>query len=240
MIGHLAILLPYLEQESLYDRLSAHTEMGKWSVGATGIPWYKNHQFVSDSSVLVSMFRCPADTLGDMANTFVSKRASGVTEAIRVRRFENVNPGWTNYLGSGGSVNIIDGSSVTSLPNSGIVFENSRIKVAEILDGLSNTILAGEVTGGLGTPPSVPGTIVNARHSFLQNGMGGSYGYFHDPSGAEGFFSLNLRSMFSSFHRGGTLINFAFCDGSTHSYADETDVIVINSLMTRANSDVAN
>ena len=118
------------------------------------------------------------------------------------------------------------------------MFENSRVTVADVSDGTSNTILLGELTGGLGVPVAIGDpTIVNARHSIMQNGMGGSFGYFGDFPADGGFFSTNRRSMFSSFHNSGSIVNFSFCDGSTRSISSNTERNVMNQLMTRASQD---
>ena len=55
MIGHLAFLLPFLEQDALHKTLEAHATLGDWRIGASGSPWYRNAQFVSDSSTSISV-----------------------------------------------------------------------------------------------------------------------------------------------------------------------------------------
>ena len=112
-----------------------------------------------------------------------------------------------NYAGVFGTLVIEDAPS----NGDGVFFHNSRIRSANIKDGLSNTAFVGERSSRLGSTTWV-GSVAGARESMARivgrtgNVPNDVLGYFED---------------FSSHHVAGA--HFLFGDGSVHILSDAID-----------------
>lgn len=171
-------------------------------------------------SMVVPLFTCPADPRIQTAQ--YSSR-------------DDLTVAFTSFLGVCGQ---------NCLKNDGVLYRNSRTKLADVTDGLSNTLFVGERPpgsdfhygwwyGGRGQPWSSAGDmILGIREPNLELIVPGSpcgpgfYSFgpsrFDDPCGAFHFWSP---------HSGGT--NFAFGDGAVRflSYGARD---VLSALATRA------
>jgi prepilin-type N-terminal cleavage/methylation domain-containing protein/prepilin-type processing-associated H-X9-DG protein len=116
----MAQLLPYVEQESLYDQATA------WS--RAGNPIYNPPNNNPGVAAPVNTWHCPSDPRNPIfEDTF---DWPGQTVAI----------GLTSYLG------VSSGSSadVTIKAYTGCLYKDSNVRFEQITDGLSNTIVVGE------------------------------------------------------------------------------------------------
>lgn len=111
-----AQLLPYLEQDNLQKSISLNLDI-------------RHSANASARVMVIPTFRCPSDQ--PRSDTFAVVNAGGTTLC---------NVAFGNYVGVGGTV------EVTAYPdtNNGVLYRNSQIRIADILDGSSNTIFAGE------------------------------------------------------------------------------------------------
>ncbi|VTT99731.1 Uncharacterized protein OS=Planctomyces brasiliensis (strain ATCC 49424 / DSM 5305 / JCM 21570 / NBRC 103401 / IFAM 1448) GN=Plabr_2514 PE=4 SV=1: N_methyl_2: SBP_bac_10 [Gemmataceae bacterium] len=130
---------------------------------------------------------------------------------------------------SDGVVLPIRNKSYTVDPAQRDVGGNSQVRITDIADGTSNTLLAGECDF---KPAGVPSTY----------GPVWGYGYFYNWTGTAG--GLNVRdggdnakySSFRSEHTGGA--NFVLADGSVQFLRTGTDPTVLAGLGTRAGGEV--
>ena len=136
--------LPYIEQADLYNRYSFA------STATYGNIYYVSANQKLLDNVVVPVFRCAATTLPPLNG--IANNA-----AIRLQK--------ADYIGIGGAVNgLIPGFTETRVENSsgasgccgggivsggGVLFPNSAIKISQISDGTSSTLLLGEVSDWL-------------------------------------------------------------------------------------------
>lgn len=126
-----------------------------------------------------------------------------------------------NYVGVFGSGAIPNGYSA----GDGCFSQNNAVRFADILDGLSNTLLVGEHGSRLDHATwvgAVPGGYRNAARIVSSASRVPN----HVP---------NDLTDFSSFHPGGA--NFVLCDGSVKLISDQIDLAVFRALATRAGGD---
>ena len=130
----------------------------------------------------------------------------------------------SNYLGNYGRVaRSAHGFSISE--NTGIFRPNSKVQIRDIIDGTSNTIMVGEVSGRgayIGSHRS-PGTWAacvenkGGYHLFLrhcQSGVGGEIN-------SESALSNTARDGFGSLHEGGA--HFLLCDGAVRFISENID-----------------
>jgi prepilin-type N-terminal cleavage/methylation domain-containing protein/prepilin-type processing-associated H-X9-DG protein len=129
-----AMILPYVEQSGLYQELGVDRDTffqristGKGPVVRAAETKLKQYMCPSDAGY-ASPGNVHANRHFDDGNGFV---ASGVSGKFR--------PGVSNYVGVQGHLDIVNAGK-----NSGVLFGNSVIRMAEILDGTSNTFMIGE------------------------------------------------------------------------------------------------
>lgn len=202
-------LTPYLDQAPLYDKLDSSNPF-------EGL----EKKFFQQR---IDILRCPADPMPD------------------------VNPlrgdyGTSNYSGNFGTAapprwapgqmsRFWPGQADTPLKTDGMFWLNSNVRIRDIPDGTSNTLLAGErsVTSGAGIWPGV---------------LGNEHEYDQVTDCAPGN-PINSRfTSFSSLHGGGA--NFVLCDGSVRFISEKIesakkpgdDSKIYQHLSTRAGGEV--
>lgn len=235
-------LLPYIEQQQVYERWDFVylDRNSRWpdSPAATEIP----------------MFMCPSDNPEERVTEFTTLPAnSGLTF---VGYYSN-----TSYAGNHGTRNyypysaVADGMLFTTGPSSAPIREQEPVRLKQVTDGLSNTILMGERYNF----DEIFNTI-NPYHRSnllihqwsLWSWSGGFKGTAHltrssnqpinyqTPSycrGASGFSCQDNRLMgWGSGHSGGAM--FSFADGSTRFLNESIATLTLAAISTRAGEEV--
>ena len=226
-------ILPFLEQQNLFEAFPVNTSWGEDMLDASGNPL---------TATVIPAYICPTESSGDW-NEFYFTMGQDVRNAK------------SNYIActgvDAGSGRVFrsfraDGIEGTELvtnhtnPNNeiaapfwGIMRVSSRTNPGEITDGLSNTILIGERSNELGTSVSGArgatwiGTNNNIPFIFPEYSWGG-HGSWEDPIGSliNGF--NKQTAVATSEHPGGAVLSFA--DGSTHFMSENLAVDVLNYL----------
>ena len=209
--GWATYLLPYAEQKNAYNALDLD----------------KNTDSPENATIRetqLGIYTCPSD------------RSTGVFSILSVGPGTVVANAATNsYVANYGAMMVL-----TDAPDAGngVLFRNSKVKLPEITDGPSNTILVGErpalfarvpwvgaVTGGsVRTTPNAP---VYTSAIMPPVTM---------PMARVGMKSLNdpWSEPYDFFTPHHAVANFAFCDGSVHSIRTAVNVTTLQQLATRA------
>jgi prepilin-type N-terminal cleavage/methylation domain-containing protein/prepilin-type processing-associated H-X9-DG protein len=213
--GWAASLLDRLEQDNLKNRFDI-----------TGSMLTTQAQAVTSTPVKV--FLCPSDP---GVSSFQVRDKFGLPLAIVAR---------ANYVGMFGFGEPTDDTG----NGEGIFFNNSKVRIADVLDGLSNTFASGERASTLAMATwvgAVPNGIVK-NLSGVPGSVDGEAGVFavgHTGTVIEGQTpnnGLGYVDDFSSLHTGG--VNFLFADGSVRFISNTIDPVTWVGLGTRAGGEV--
>ena len=160
----------------------------------------------------------------------------------------------SSYGGNAGTRSVLTGGmpDLPRLSKDGVIFVGSGVRLADITDGSSNTLLFGErfhydpeyERQRPAVWPDAPPMAGWGRWGFVANqGASGNISlstpapinYRVPPNG--GFSTMEDRScVFGSGHPGGA--NFAFADGSVRFLSDGTPLPTLQALSTRAGNEV--
>ena len=241
-------LLGYLDQSVLDNHIQQILSGGVSLGGTSSYSDAPAHLYKLDSALegtLLRVLACPADAVALKrypTGLHTYETAEGVIHLQREQTF-------TNYLG-------ILGLDLTK--PSGILYDRSRIKIQDIRDGLSNTLLIGErpvylrahagnwYVGGGSSPNANNGATAGVTASVL--GVREQVGCALCPTdtstdelidGSSHFSSGNVSRTqdcfhFWSFHPNGA--NFLLADGSVHFLGYSADLL-LPALATRAGGD---
>jgi prepilin-type N-terminal cleavage/methylation domain-containing protein len=162
--GWAAYLLPFVEQDNLYRRIDFTRPVG------TGV-----NAGVSQQSLTI--FQCPSDPY---------QQAFPVYDSSFTNPIATVAHG--NYVGCAGWLecfsaatgNVVSGAGDDGLGGvygpggRGVFWRNSRTRIADVVDGLSNTILAGERSGNH-APATWTGAVPGGRCPAWMAGQSSPY-----------------------------------------------------------------
>ena len=203
-------VLPYLEQETTFKQMN-------FNEGAiTGPMSFKT------SAIFVNSYLCPSDPQGD--------ELTAMTNAGQNGDGPNEDCAKTNMAGVADSVDwTCDVNGYPTWKGDGVLFNASRIRFTDVVDGTNQTLLVGEVIGiGPQTYQGFPWVTWDILHT--ANGI--NTAVRNRPSTVWDVTKMS----FSSFHPGGCY--FANCDGSVRFVNDTISQIVLKALTTRSGGEV--
>ena len=207
--GWSVYILRYLEQGAVYD-------VWDWSEEHVT---YGTRSFQAGAN-RIAVFKCPSDPQDETIQTGV-----GFWWNTNVAGIADKDTPWMDPCQ-------MWVSDYSDSPADGMLFNLRGIRVADVFDGTSNTLMVGEITGG--EPGSNDGWIyVNGTlfsTAFGINGPGtipgdGVWNRICDPGDS-----------LSSYHPGGC--HFLRADGSAHFTSENVDAETLAALTTRAGGEV--
>lgn len=199
-------MLPFTEQSAMYNAVN-------WNMT------YRNIENATLASVSLSILNCPSDQTLPQP---ITKGLPGTSWSYDWVTTSTTNPQYfTSYGGNQGtfpgSYYLGQNSKATFFAQqNGVIFNDSFVTIAKVLDGTSNTFLFGEKAKGL-MPRFDPAYGVsdfawnapNYYDTLVDTLYPPNVGTSNSPIKS---FSYYYPVTASSFHPGG--VNYAFCDGS--------------------------
>ena len=214
LIGALPFLLPYLEQEPLWEILNTGLPPGYFSSppAPSTAPWWAYPGPWAAGNNVVPIFLCPsnyAQAAPDQTAALMSYYSSttlGYTLELWYFPF-NTQLGPTNYLGVAGFMGQAQ-DPIWVYP--GVFGDDTRISLTRVSsqDGTSNTLMFGESVGGPNNSPTP-----TYAPTWMGSGALPTYMGLTPPGDWYNF---------SSMHDG--VVNFARCDGSVVAISTGGDV----------------
>ena len=259
--GWASFILPYLEQGNVYNQINFKVGVG---IGVN----------VQVSQTQLPVFQCPSDNNQQNAIIYDSSFTNPIA-TVAHGNYVGCN-GWVECFGNaggnyqsssdGGAAEDGDGAQTgTGWTGNGLFYRNSQIKINQVTDGLSNTIMVGErcathspstwtgaVTGGRSpawmatqpwtgpyTPPAAAPNTGNGTaydNADYNEALVLAHGNrSHTPNADHPNFDPDT---FWSMHPGGA--NFLFGDGSVHFLTTNIDPSTYQWMCTFAGGEVLN
>jgi prepilin-type N-terminal cleavage/methylation domain-containing protein/prepilin-type processing-associated H-X9-DG protein len=223
----MALTMPYYEEGNLYRMADDWAHQG--SIGERYWDVFGQHTNPA-LSIPVKLWQCPSDPRAELVG-------EGVTDLGRT-----VKVAFTSYLG-------VSGVNIHGLDNTGVLYHRSHVRIAEITDGTSNTVMVGE------RPPSFNfdfgwwfagdgyddygsgDSALGAREHKYFNFLRAHYGCNEEKLGLQpGLVSEPCdQAHFWSLHSGGA--NFLLGDGSVRFVSYQFDTI-LPQLCTRSGNEL--
>jgi prepilin-type processing-associated H-X9-DG protein len=219
------MILPQLEQSSLFNAINFSYEYSPWGTGDVhAIP-------VNTTAVAISLlvYVCPTDGLNYWDGARSAAYGGGNT-GIKIPL--------SNYVASAG-VTIRAGSvwpgTACDVADAveGSMYEYDAVRIPQIRDGLSNTLMAGEIGNGVSWLVACVDLVQRVASAGINRAWPTQPGGCPTPAEDNPPLSGPQSSLgFGSYHPGGA--NFAFADGSVKFLKSTTDLRVLSALATRA------
>lgn len=203
-LGHMYYTLPYLEQSQIFSQV--------FDGGRIKVPWYIHPDYDAfQRGALLPVFHCPSQPRSIVQKTLATIHNGTVRILLSPPALS------THYLGSAGQSRYAGRSS-------GIFHSEDGTRAADISDGMSQTLLLGEVAGN---SSFYQPTVTTATHSLFCGGVYtdnlGDQKEAYDIGPAHAF-------RFRSYHTG--IVNVALADGSAKGLRLEIDLKVFHQLGT--------
>jgi prepilin-type N-terminal cleavage/methylation domain-containing protein/prepilin-type processing-associated H-X9-DG protein len=233
----LVMILPYMEQQALFDALKAD----EYAIWAPGNTWQNTHASIIPALAMrPDSYACPSDRIFES----FAQWAHGLPVGT-------VNVAAGSYANVFGTLSPSDLNHRIKFCGDGVFMYARRFRIAEITDGLSNTIFVGETRDGhiLGIDP-MDGVTKALNSNIWSNGnrmqstmrttrtpLNTTPG-FNGGAGVAAEFDNSAVSNggFSSYHPSGA--NFAFGDGHVAFVEDGIDLTTYMTLATRAGDNI--
>jgi prepilin-type N-terminal cleavage/methylation domain-containing protein len=147
VIGWPGLILPYFEEDNRCNQIDALTPNALYVV----MPWRLLAVPHNGNSPLytspIKIFVCPGSELGSLSPDAWNTSNPDINA---------VRQGALHYRANGGSptLGLVQGtwSRHAWYTTSGVIYPNSKVRLTDITDGTSNTLLAGETSSALGRP----------------------------------------------------------------------------------------
>jgi prepilin-type processing-associated H-X9-DG protein len=240
-----AYILPYLEEQAVYDLLDFDLKPGEPQPIWKDKAWAGHDTSWEASGKLVPIFICPTEVNTEKWVDCCSGKGQFVASGV------NTPYDWrlSNMAGVGDSLKAHCWAYQPTHIGNGILYNYSKIGPGKITDGLSQTFLVGEAVSGRGMDQGglevwVGQTWVTRNVSDVHQGINGpgslpggrndSIDPF-DGDGGNRHDEYARENGFCSYHPGGA--HFLFGDGSVQFMSEDTNQLVLYARATRGDGE---
>lgn len=196
MWGWSALILPQVEQQQLHEQMRVTT----WTLRQL----LNQNAWRALVQSPLKVYRCPSDITKDLPTTTPEPTQmynNGPTNCP-----DPYYAATSNYAGVAGIWDL-DEPLINGPDNNGVLYANSSVTMADILDGTSNTFAVGEKNHTCSA-----GVWVGTRNSNGGGNQGNRMVLSRVTVKPNAFWAAGCYEGFSSFHPGGT--QFVMCDGA--------------------------
>ncbi len=229
LTGGLALILPFMEQSNVSNQFADYVSaLNRYpATSSESLIWWNHGTTWAAAQTKLPMFACPSDTMfQDVPDAmwFAMDPTATTMYGWTLGPIEETRGlGTTNYLGVGGYLGKTNG---TYNAWAGVMLpRHSKVTMASITDGTSNTLLFGESTGN--PRQKVVGSI-NAYCWFGNFNMATAWGLA--PQNANWW-------TFSSRH---AIVNFVLSDGSVRGVSKSITNGQLRTFAGKADSEILN
>jgi prepilin-type N-terminal cleavage/methylation domain-containing protein/prepilin-type processing-associated H-X9-DG protein len=217
--GLFVALFPFMEQDALYKQLVLNTYNAQYA---------NCNGDTSPGATAVATLICPSDSqLPPLTGMY--KQYTLALNSYAGCSGDQVNPLDVTYGQYQANPSSLPFFPTVDSFRSGVFYENSKVKIAEIPDGTSNTFLLGE-RSRLNITTTSTSVVWSGWAWANQYAMEDNTGNAGEPM--EGILTHDFNP-FGSQHNGGNGSNFAFGDGSVHFISKAIDTLTYQALSTR-------
>ena len=248
LIGWTARVLPFIEQDNRFKNIEKLAP----SFFDTSMPWrlMTAPHYGADPLFTspITVFVCPSSELGPLSPDAGYPNDANINANNQAALHYRANGGANNVGFIPGRSTNATNASYRGYTTSGVIFPESRVRIAEISDGSSNTLLLGETSSIKDWPTA--GMSPWAR---IQPWTWGFYNYdIYMPATESGYLMVDHKFVqypigyggvclpnntpYRSQHAGGGA-NFAFADGTVRFLSNNTNLNVLLALATRQNGE---
>ena len=230
-MGWVPKIFPYIDQATRVSAMQALapnpiTELAPWRYDTAP------HNGASTIWGPVPTLACPSSSLGDRSPDITSFTWTAGQGAL-------------HYRGCAGRIEDVTNPSDSSTyqwSNSGMMFPHSKVRIADVTDGSSNTIFLGESSSSQGWTAAI-----KSGWGGIQPWTWGIYWYSDNrrlmidsknlqfPINYKGSFGDNS-TPFTSFHTGGA--HFLLADGAVRFISENISLLTLKQLSTRGTGEV--
>jgi prepilin-type processing-associated H-X9-DG protein len=225
--GWAAFLLPYIEQQGIYDQFNFRGDMDTYNSPGNPNNSGTPGRNIPLGETKISAYLCPSDPQqGELMNYTYSTytgHSANPDEDLATTNMAGVIDSRSPYCNSGYVFKALGEAD-------GTMASITSCSMEKISDGLSNTLVIGEITGG-GRGSNQGRPWVNYNIWSTEDGINGIDTI---PGGAASFGWTTTG--FSSYHPGGC--HFTMGDGSVQYISQNIDALTLAQLTTRAGGEV--
>jgi prepilin-type N-terminal cleavage/methylation domain-containing protein len=201
-------ILPQLEQRPLYDRLDVH-QGGLWNRNVDDLGWYRDRGKCRGVKEHLGLFVCPSEQAEPLSEVYAPVLAST-----------------SSYAFVHGSLGPNAPTEIAKFENNGMFLYVHRRLAKQVLDGLSNTMMLGEVTLSDTWESSNTWSYALVNADCLRN----TANPLNTRPGAGQHLIERQNGAFSSWHPGGAL--FCYTDGHVGFVSEDVELAVYRGAST--------